>query len=492
MSTADALLKILYPDKRLAPRTTDPKPATLKQRERIQRDTAEQHLKRQLQRSEANKRYYEKLKVRKQSKNENDSHLQPKVTWSTGQTTSLPFLPDENGKNLYSKATTYVQEMAEIGIHDPELKDPWNPFHFLDLSNQNRIDQDLWISIDHLLSQGKVVVLRNSPVSKTIYFNTESICTHFGLTKKTSVNALDMRLQEDDSSTQLELQKLIEKGYKGHMTSLDTKITPGAGALDLSRSYLSDGHKAWSQTDALQVPPLPLVSLDVIRGMSWALISNACSHSTRHADSSGCATHVTISCGQKIWGIVQPIHSSYPKQSASRLFHSSTPDTPYSLKDKLIKLFIVELRAGDTIIQPPYTFHTVYTPVPTVATGGHFHTRDVDITNHEEDLSHYVLIRMILALPQGTSIIPKRPLVALSIMILEWKQYYSNASHTFMADVENVEAQRSSLEDLAEKMAQQLLKSLGMNITQAKRYLRQRDWKSEDIDVDISLLQSPK
>ncbi|KAJ3884393.1 hypothetical protein GG344DRAFT_84088 [Lentinula edodes] len=264
---------------------------------------------------------------------------------------------------------------------------------------------------------------------------------------------------------------------------------------------------AVSRTDAgTAKKPSPQELLEVIRGMSWALISNACSHSTRHADLSGCATHVTISCGQKIWVIVQPIDASYPKQSASRLFHSSTPDTPYSLKDKLIKLFIVELRAGDTIIQPPYTFHTVYTPVPTVATGGHFHTvhtlhrtevsrwvqRDVDITNHEEDLSHYVLIRMILALPQGTSIIPRRPLVALSIMILEWKQYYSNASHTFMADVENVETQRSSLEDLAEKMARQLLKSLGMNITQAKRYLRQRDWKSEDIDVDISLLQSPK
>ncbi|KAJ3804929.1 hypothetical protein F5876DRAFT_70224 [Lentinula aff. lateritia] len=209
--------------------------------------------------------------------------------------------------------------MAEIGIHDPELKDPWNPFHFLGLSNQNRIDQDLWISIDHLLPQGK-----------------------------TSVNALDMRLQEDDSSTQLELQKLIDEGYKRHMTSLDTKIAPGAGVLDL--------HKAWSQTDALQ--------------------------------------------------------------------------------DKSIKLFIVELRAGDTIIQPPFTFHTVYTLVPTVATGGHFHTvrtlhhtevsrwvqRNVDITNHEEDLSHYVLIHMILALPQGIS------------------------------NVENVKAQRSSLEDLAEKM----------------------------------------
>ncbi|KAJ3860582.1 hypothetical protein EV359DRAFT_67194 [Lentinula novae-zelandiae] len=61
-------------------------------------------------------------------------------------------------------------------------------------------------------------------------------------------------------------------------------------------------------------------------------------------------------------------------------------------------------------------------------------------------------ISLIMCL-YGTSKIPKRPLVALSIMILEWKQYYSNASHTFMADVENVEAQKSILEDLAEKMA---------------------------------------
>ncbi|KAJ3751961.1 hypothetical protein EV360DRAFT_89212 [Lentinula raphanica] len=399
----------------------------------------------------------------------------PRLKWNNGTETILPFL-EENGKNSCSRATFYAREMAELGIFDIDHEDVQNPFVEFDLNN-GALEWNQWrMEIEPLLARGKVVVLRHCGVEQTIAFESKSVTEAFGLTESTTINALDMRLQETESTSfciQISLSDFFTNGAQGHMTSLDTKIDRSAGAFNILR--FTDGHQAWTQTDALGHHGSSLAQLDVLRGMSWALLSHAGSHSSRHVDCSGCSTVFTISSGCKIWGVVQPNDEQDPVKAASHIFTLS-PEYPTSLRSKNAKLFLVTLNAGDTVIQPPLTIHTVYTPLPTIATGGHFHTfgtlhlteasrrveMSVDISNNEEDLTHHMLVRMILSLPQHKHRqLHQRPLAALAAMVLWWKDYYGHNLDERPIAIKNIASQRSELDKKAEEVAYKVLALVG-------------------------------
>ncbi|TCD59763.1 hypothetical protein EIP91_011524 [Steccherinum ochraceum] len=128
------------------------------------------------------------------------------------------------------------------------------------------------------------------------------------------------------------------------------------------------------------------IPIDVKKSEGWTLYHTGGYHTYNHFDSNGYATYVTIVDGAKCW--VFGRHPDLPKcknkddyHSASAKVGAGTVKFPEDLER-----FYVWAVPGDILIQPPGQFHEVYTPIPTVSTGGHFYSFD---TMHLSETAMY-------------------------------------------------------------------------------------------------------
>ncbi|KAF5358861.1 hypothetical protein D9757_012680 [Collybiopsis confluens] len=517
-SQAEAIAALYVPDRRLATRSENPSAATKRQRERREDETAQEAAERKARRSAYMKNWYLNKKAKKaEETSAGVSNSVPQlngrvVRWNSGSETILSY-KEENGMNICPRVTNYVEEFARMGIHDPDLSDPLNPFYFHDMQGQ-KVTPAIWNQLEEQLALNRVVVLRHCGVNSVVPFDAQAVKTAFGLCGGTLISAQDMMLQEVDSvdySRRITVDEFFANGSERYMNALDVKLPASGGVFDLS--LLCDGPRSWLQTDTV-ADSRALIPQDTHRGMTWALMSHAGSHTCRHVDGSGCATYATVSSGQKFWGIIRPADPSDPIATTQEIYASASDQFPGSLDHcrERFKIFYAELNPGDTIIQPPFVVHTVYTPVSSIVTGGHFHAykllhltevarhvnRAIDIANTDEDLAHYTLIRMAIALPLQSTVkhFCRRDLVALAAMILWWEDYYEHSPNNGgKSDLENIKVQKDGSDNQAVAIAQAVLALVGFKIKQNRRlkaavmkYLRSADWSNSGEEISVSSL----
>lgn len=159
---------------------------------------------------------------------------------------------------------------------------------------------------------------------------------------------------------------------------------------------------------------------DAWKSQIWDLFTHAGFFTYPHHDASGFATYAFIRHGCKIWGILRPRVNPQQHQSRNQLFDilrtmlRPAPSLEYQHVSDIFNVFLLE---GDVLVQPPNAVHQVYTPVNTVASGGHLFTyetlhltelaRDFDCgynhtsTNADHASAHRTICRMAIALKEG-------------------------------------------------------------------------------------------
>ncbi|KZS99465.1 uncharacterized protein LAESUDRAFT_765501 [Laetiporus sulphureus 93-53] len=224
---------------------------------------------------------------------------------------------------------------------------------------------------------------------------------------------------------------------------------------------LDDGlAQGWGMTAAAYPTAGQWVHPDNWLNCGWVLLHQAGVVTYAHQDSDGNCTWIIPHSGVKFWCYfnLNDEHRNLDRATQKMLMshlcclmnfdpeptESQLPDTdlakshPDLAKKTIAEIFDVEvvvLYPGDALFQPPGKMHAVYTPVKSVAQGGHFFlydtlhrtelARSVDnkYGNHTTNQNHYnameTLNRMVLTLPYlpADFVLYERPLLALMVMM---------------------------------------------------------------------------
>ncbi|KAL0945961.1 hypothetical protein HGRIS_012239 [Hohenbuehelia grisea] len=166
----------------------------------------------------------------------------------------------------------------------------------------------------------------------------------------------------------------------------------------------------------------------------WKLLTSAGYLTFPHHNAGGLCTYITMKTGLKIWGFFVP--KSSPGVPSIHL--PDAVDAILELENwkAFADLYLIMLTPGCVLIQPPGLLHLVYSPVKSIASGGHFLVFDalhltawsrrlenaigLFSTNAEHPCVERYLARMILALEgKKGHIRPLKPLAALALMLLD-------------------------------------------------------------------------
>ncbi|KAJ8690928.1 hypothetical protein PTI98_010546 [Pleurotus ostreatus] len=186
------------------------------------------------------------------------------------------------------------------------------------------------------------------------------------------------------------------------------------------------------------------ISWDMLALNEWKLVTSAGFLTHPHHDAGGLSTWVTMKSGMKIWGILRPkvfTEEGIDFETGTRRFLSATEAilNAESIKDHA-DLFILMLTPGAVLLQPPGFLHLVYSPIRSIALGGHFLTHDslhltawsrriehsigTFSTNAEHPCVERYLARMMLCLEfEAGQSRPCKPLLALALMILDYQSF---------------------------------------------------------------------
>jgi hypothetical protein len=198
-----------------------------------------------------------------------------------------------------------------------------------------------------------------------------------------------------------------EEDTMRHRTSAPQSVK----AEETDEFITSDGHLGqgfWGMFTA---------AWDAWRSIIWDLFTHAGFHTYPHHDAAGFATYTYIRHGCKIWGILRPRFSKAPETRTElydiqRSMLQPAPSSEYTRVSDIFYMFLLE---GDVLVQVPHAIHQVYTPVNSIASGGHFMcyetlhlvelARRFDTfyahvaTNADHWSVHRTLCRMAMALP---------------------------------------------------------------------------------------------
>ncbi|KDQ49854.1 hypothetical protein JAAARDRAFT_51536 [Jaapia argillacea MUCL 33604] len=210
---------------------------------------------------------------------------------------------------------------------------------------------------------------------------------------------------------------------------------------------------------------------------SWELYSHGGFVSHSQHDAGGAATWVTIDQGCKIWVPMQLKFSDRRFRQQIIQSHLDASGALFREPDtQSIAFQAVWLTPGDVLVQPPGIMYAVYTPIATVAHGGHFYhnhlfhltemSRALDhlnpgtLTNREHPAVPRLINNMVIALPNyWDSILPLRSFLALATMVLHPNEYAPQAKSDGRRSLE--ETERMKREEAAElQMAQRVIREV--------------------------------
>ncbi|EPQ53252.1 hypothetical protein GLOTRDRAFT_131526 [Gloeophyllum trabeum ATCC 11539] len=173
----------------------------------------------------------------------------------------------------------------------------------------------------------------------------------------------------------------------------------------------------------------------------WDLLTHAGFVLHTHHDAGGAATWMAIRDGVKFWTLlkirteglksreeVRDRFDTAAKMSLHQLVHDC---------NMVERIGTICLVPGDVLIQPPNIMHCIYTPIKTLATGGHFYCYNLchltelscDIDRLYGDVTtnpaaQRLIHNLALALPNlADKTLPRVPFLALALMVLDSKTY---------------------------------------------------------------------
>ncbi|KAF8134211.1 hypothetical protein EV363DRAFT_1160900 [Boletus edulis] len=216
---------------------------------------------------------------------------------------------------------------------------------------------------------------------------------------------------------------------------------------------LFDSTNAWNHTMHLRFTPLgkkkDCVEIDeggpkVIRSPTWSsqgwrLITHPGYVTLPHHDCCGMCTYVVGNAGAKVWATMRPKRGKCPS-SLQGLVEAFTIATTLSEQGTFpdADIATVCLEEGDMLFQPPGVLHCVYTPVPSIVSGGYFYHYETmhltratlsmipvdkpgSLTNDDRPGYFRTLCRMLIALRYRSEprTIGKRSLISIVLIILD-------------------------------------------------------------------------
>lgn len=315
-------------------------------------------------------------------------------------------------ENIFSNMDQIIDVQGSPSVFYPQR------FH---VASQLRTFSDLQMRIDNPQSIAihKELPLRDFVVSA----DSPDVC----------LNALDL-----PALTALEMPWLIRFDRYKYLTLLLTNVVLSQRCLDDSASALEATKREYygqsARGDVQYLGPQTM-RFDTWRSKAWFLLCHAGFLTYSHHDSNGLCTYVYIIAGVKYWSLLKLLDANGPKTKIRADYyklHEKIVQTENSYREAC-DLYNIYLEPGNLLsvfqsgnyvraahllfsrLQPPGYWHQVYTPVKTIAAGGHFlcyetlhlteFARFFDqkyqkaATNTDHDSIMRILPRMAIALP---------------------------------------------------------------------------------------------
>lgn len=397
----------------------------------------------------------------------------PKVQWWNGLRTILPFMRASNGRKIDDQFA--VEKMAK---NPGAWGNPRAPVVYVKLPPERpRLDgglmkggpvDELRDEVDECLNRIRVALkkgfsvvvypYRKTPADEFNEAGIERLC-----------GPLSQVLEWQDAHKRQEWRESSAEETIGSFPNIAQRSTLGefvakaddpdtcGNLLDLPIfspgevpwfiSAISDDRFSWSMTkdrgySAVNNHTGPQdMTHDVWRMLNWILLTMGGFVTYPHHDAEGLATYVGVRDGAKIWTIYAPQEDNMTREEwltyQTRMMSSGDRDFAYL---DHAEGYNILLTADQYLIMPPGTWHAVYTPVKTVAVGGHFLTMDMlaqtelartfDLehgsvsTNTSHDGIERTLCRMALSLcERGPINLPRGSFVGLASMVLRAGSY---------------------------------------------------------------------
>ncbi|EPQ51304.1 hypothetical protein GLOTRDRAFT_133175 [Gloeophyllum trabeum ATCC 11539] len=246
----------------------------------------------------------------------------------------------------------------------------------------------------------------------------------------------------------------------------------------------------------------------------WDLFTHGGFFTRIHHDAAGAGTWMAIRVGGKMWNLVDVSQQGIRSRDrlVDRFYHATDLFTGTPSQPVPHKAITVCLQCGDILIQPPNIMHCVYTPVKSIATGGHFymyssmhltqfgcrvdHRKGGWTTNQVHPGASHLMINMALALPNfSDKPMLKVPFLGLARLILDRDAYEPSldgvgTARYYPQDIQH----REELGELdkVKKIIQAVLEANNIPLSQVDILLQSlgRDYKDPgDEQMDLSCLR---
>ncbi|KAF9521309.1 hypothetical protein CPB83DRAFT_900867 [Crepidotus variabilis] len=351
--------------------------------------------------------------------------------------TTLPFVAGSPAiPNILFEDAAHVKKLSET----VQTEASW----IVEMRYESGDDEEFARRIRVELCRNHVVVIKGHPFEPTP-LTASDIRKTFGIEETRAVVSSDAILRSKPNAQMIHVAQTMQEFCDATANHEIVRCL-----LDLPNSYvhphrfllaLDDGRKARDQSKDYfhhrQYNPT-----DIDRAMLWTLIHHGMYHTYIHHDAAGYATWVQIRSGMKVWVVVRPSGFEDVKCRSDIRRSLQTIAQDSITFDKNAVRIAIYATPGDIIIQPPGTLHEVYTPVPTVAIGGHFYSLDClyltemnrhydldypDLSNNDHPHVYQLLVLMMALLPlQKGRQLSLKNLQALVTMVKNPKRYQVN------------------------------------------------------------------
>ncbi|KAF8871079.1 hypothetical protein BD779DRAFT_1679446 [Infundibulicybe gibba] len=365
----------------------------------------------------------------------------PAITWMDGTRTVVPFIPSNRGNALAADEDA-VRRFSKF---PDSRKSPY----IVHLSGTNPPSVLVAQSRLHL-SMGHTVVIDNAEKVEPLEFDmnwiaderrielTRKVCVHDAFRRNGNVedphSEQTMRSFFDMVPNHSQIGCILDlpSAAPDHVP-LITKLDDGLPAYQNMEDLFSRDHFMFKDTQ---------------NARNWELLHTGGFHTFEHHDAEGYATFLRIITGCKMWGIARPAgyagaNTRNALDEMNKLFiRTGEVEGSWRLKweENGGEIYTITAEPGSLVIMPPGTWHLVYTPVRTLAVGGHLymfetlhltevsrwfdrnHAREVTNTSHMSSFMTLCMMMCNLARKKRREFRCK-PVQALCRMVIHWRKY---------------------------------------------------------------------
>ncbi|GLB45388.1 hypothetical protein LshimejAT787_2200510 [Lyophyllum shimeji] len=434
------------------------------------------------------------------------SALAPTVRWSTGVDTALPFIYDPT-KPRNNKLYKDEEAVGRFAGYPPSTDCPF--IAHLDergYAIHHELVQD---TLSHLARGSTVVVKkRETPPAQGFfeYIEEAELC------HSTMYHVHDMEKRHEDVEhphVQATLGQFLKNTTDADCIQCILSATFGQNHCPKLIEKVDHGYH-YGVANVLDAIGQGRIPEDTYRTRNWALIHHGGVHTMEHHDLEGQGTWMEAKVGQKHWGIVQPagytearsraVLNGLLEQFVRGVDEGDTWQLEWERRGG--KAYTIDCQPGDLVIMPPNAFHLVYTPVSSVAIGGHFlsystlhltevarafdHHRAREVTN-ENHLSVFVtLCGMVIGLfREPKTKLYTKCLKALCRMVIHYKDYIADSGQGSLTKSIH-QYMKNPICSLAAITAKVIVEGMGWDIGSEYLFSGSEGWMDPGEEVDYA------